>query len=474
MAELAPVILWFRRDLRLGDHAGLDAACRSGRPVLPVFIHDETVEALGAAARWRLGEGVRALAGSLEARGSRLTFRRGRALDVVPGLAAETGAAAVYWQRVYDPEGIARDIDVKVALKDRGIAADSFSGAVLFEPWTVKTGQGGSYSVYSPFWKAIRGRDPGSALAPPREIAAPALWPASDSLMDWRMGAAMQRGAEVVAVHATIGEAAASARLARFLAEKLDRYAETRDFPALDAGSGLSENLAWGEISPRTVWHAAMRARDDGAAGAEKFLSELGWREFAWHLMYHHPTLATRNWRDGWDGFPWRSDNADAERWRQGMTGEPFVDAAMREMYVTGRMHNRARMIAASYLTKHLLTDWRVGLGWFQDCLTDWDPAANAMGWQWVAGSGPDAAPYFRIFNPRAQADKFDPDGAYRRRWIAEGEADPTETARSFFSAVPAGWGLTPDAPFPDPLIGLSQGRERALFAYSRRGGLPF
>lgn len=471
----APVILWLRRDLRLADHAALDAACRCGRPVVPVFIHDETVEALGAAARWRLGEGVRALAGALEERGSRLILRRGPALDVMLALVAETRAATVHWSRVYDPDGIARDRAVKAALKDRGIGAESFAGAVLFEPWTVQTGQGGPYSVYTPFWKAVRGRDPGALLAAPREIAAPLAWPASEDLAGWRMGAAMRRGAAVVAAHATVGEAAAEARLQRFLSEKLERYAAERDFPAADSGSGLSENLAWGEISPRTIWHAAMRARDEGAAGADKFLSELVWRDFAWHLMYHHPALASRNWREGWDVFPWRGDNEDAERWRRGMTGEPFVDAAMREMYVTGRMHNRARMIAASYLTKHLLTDWRVGLRWFQDCLTDWDPASNAMGWQWVAGSGPDAAPYFRIFNPATQGEKFDPDQTYRRRWIAEGQGRPPATALSFFEAAPRRWNLSPGARYPRPRIGLAEGRERALQAYSgRREGLPF
>lgn len=471
MTEKTPAILWFRRDLRLADHAALDAACRTGRPVLPVFVHDETVEALGPAAKWRLGEGIAALAAALAARGSRLILRRGAALDVILALVAETGASAVHWQRVHDPDGIARDRAIKAALKDRGTAAESFPGAVLFEPWTVKTGQGGPYSVYSPFWKAIRGRDPGLPLPAPEDLRVPDVWPASEDLAGWRMGAAMGRGAVVLTGHATVGEAAARARLDRFLTGGLGRYAAERDFPALDAGSGLSENLAWGEISPRSIWHAAMRARDEGAAGAEKFLSELGWRDFAWHLLYHHPTLATRNWREGWDGFPWRGDNADAVRWRQGMTGEPFVDAAMREMYVTGRMHNRARMIVASYLTKHLLTDWRIGLSWFHDCLTDWDPASNAMGWQWVAGSGPDAAPYFRIFNPATQAAKFDPDGAYRRRWIAEGQRNPPDTALSYSRAVPESWGLVPDAPYPGPLVDLAAGRARALAAYAARGG---
>jgi len=466
----APVIMWFRRDLRLGDHAALVAAVASGRPVVPVFLLDATVEALGAAAKWRLGEAVRVLAVTLRARGSDLVLRRGPALETLRALVAETRAAAVYWQRVHDPEGMARDREIKASLAADGLEARSFPGALLFEPWTVETGQGKPYSVYSPYWKAVRSRDPGAVLAAPRDIPAPPGWPRSDQLADWHMGAAMWRGATVVAGHAGIGEAVARDRLRHFVAERMARYRDGRDCPAAAVTSGLSENLAWGEISPRTIWQAAMGARDAGNPGAEKFLSELVWRDFAWHLLYHHPRMATENWREGWDRFPWCPDNEDAERWRRGMTGEPFVDAAMREMYVTGRMHNRARMVVASYLTKHLLTDWRVGLRWFADCLTDWDPASNAMGWQWVAGSGPDAAPYFRIFNPRTQAGKFDPDGAYRRRWIAEGEAVPEDTARAYFRAVPKAWGLAPEAPYPAPMIELDAGRKRALDAYAARG----
>ncbi|MCB2116164.1 MAG: deoxyribodipyrimidine photo-lyase [Rhodobacteraceae bacterium] len=468
-----PVLIWFRRDLRLGDHPALDAAARSGAPVIPVFVHDETVEALGAAAKWRLGEGLRVFGAALEAAGSRLILRRGAAEDVLRDLVQETGAQAVYWQRMYAGEAIARDTAVKAALTRAGIKAESFPGAVLFEPWTVQTGQGKPYSVYSPFWRAVRTRDPGSPLVPPKRLRAPESWPASDRLEDWRMGAAMRRGAGVVAAYATIGEAAAAARLTAFFEEKLRCYALERDLPASDATSGLSENLSWGEIAPRRIWKAGMAAREAGVEGAEKFLSELVWRDFAWHLLYHHPRMARENWRAGWDAFPWRGDNAEAERWRRGMTGEPFVDAAMREMFVTGRMHNRARMIAASYLTKHLLTDWRVGLAWFQDCLTDWDPASNAMGWQWVAGCGPDAAPYFRIFNPETQAEKFDPDGAYRRAFIAEGQRTPPATATDYFAAVPERWGLSPVQAYPGRILSLSAGRDRALAAYARRDSAP-
>jgi len=279
----------------------------------------------------------------------------------------------------------------------------------------------------------------------------------------------MNRGAAVVAPYQRVGEAAALAQMEAFLDGPVERYAIARDLPAEPGTSGLAQNLALGEIGARRVWHGAMRAFHDGRAGAETFLRELVWREFSYHLLHHTPHITTRNWKPEWDAFAWRGDNPDAEAWRRGRTGEPFVDAAMREMYVTGTMHNRGRMIVASYLTKHLLTDWRVGADWFAECLTDWDPAANAMGWQWAAGSGPDAAPYFRIFNPSTQAEKFDPDRSYRRRFIAELSRSPGPQALAYFDAVPESWRLDPGSPYPAPLIDLAAGRARALAAYSAR-----
>lgn len=462
-----PVLLWLRRDLRLTDHPALTAAIATGRPVIPVFVHDETVEALGAAAKWRLGLSVADLAAQLAGQGSRLILRRGPALAVIRALLVETGAAAVHWSRGHDSAAIARDTAVKAALKDEGIEAVSHPGALLAEPWEVKTAQGGFYRVYTPFWKALRAKGVDAPLPAPDRLPVPPVWPESNRLEDWRMGRAMNRGASVLLPWQQVGEQAALDRLRHFIGEGLDAYADDRDRMDLTATSGLSENLAWGEISPRTIWHAVWPAVLEGCRGAEKFLSELAWRDFAWHLLFHSPHLATANWREGWDGFPWRGDNPDAEAWRRGRTGEPVVDAAMREMYVTGRMHNRARMIVASYLTKHLLTDWRVGQAWFADCLTDWDPAANAMGWQWVAGSGPDATPYFRIFNPQTQADRFDPAQAYRGRWLAEGKHNPSPEAILFFDAIPRRWGLSPRDNIPLPLISLSAGRQRALDAYA-------
>ncbi|AWD23150.1 cryptochrome/photolyase family protein [Fuscovulum blasticum] len=458
-----PLILWFRRDLRLGDQPMLAAAVATGRPLLPVFVLDPETEALGAAPKWRLGLGIDHFADRLAGVGSRLTLRRGPALAVLRALVAETGAGGVWWSRLYDPVSVARDSAVKAALKAEGLEARSFAGHLLHEPWEIETGQGGFYRVFTPFWTALRGRSVPAPQPAPAALRGPSAWPASDRLADWRLGAAMNRGAAVVGAHVRVGEDRARARLGDFLDRIAPDYAETRDFPAIDGTSRLSEPLTYGEIGIREVWHAGFRAMEMGARGAGAFLRELAWREFSYHLLHHTPQITSANWRPEWDRFPWAGDSPEVDRWRRGQTGEPFVDAAMREMYVTGTMHNRARMIVASYLTKHLLTHWRLGQDWFADCLTDWDPAANAMGWQWVAGSGPDAAPYFRIFNPATQAQKFDPEGRYRRRYLDKVSPE----ARSFFDAVPRSWGLRPDQPAPPPLVDLARGRALALAAYA-------
>lgn len=464
-----PLILWFRRDLRLDDHPMLQAAAATGRPLVPVFILDPETEALGAAAKLRLEMALEAFGATLAAAGSRLILRRGPALPVLQRLIAETGAAGAMWSRLYDPAAKARDAAVKAALRGGGRIAASHPGFTLHEPWAVETGQGGPYRVFTPYWRAVRQRPVAPALPAPAHLPPPAVWPETEALAGWRLSAAMRRGAAVLRRWQAPGAAAAQARLADFAGTRLSGYAAGRDLLDAGATSGLSEHLTWGEISPRQIWHRGWRAMEEGNPGAETFLKELVWREFAWALMHHFPDLDRRNWKPEWESFPWRGDNDEAERWRRGRTGEPAVDAAMREMYVTGRMHNRARMIAASYLTKHLLTDWRIGLAWFADCLTDWDAAANAMGWQWVAGSGPDAAPFFRIFNPAAQAAKFDADGRYRRRWVAEMSRQAGPDALSYFAAVPRSWQLRPDAPYPLPLVDLAGGRARALAAYGGR-----
>ncbi len=467
----APILLWFRRDFRLQDHPALTAACAAGVPVIPVFICDELVDAMGAAPKWRLSLAIEQFGQRLGDLSSKLILRRGDALTQLQELTAETGARAVYWSRAYDPQSIARDTAVKAALKQQGVEARSFAGHLMFEPWGVETKAGGYFKVYSPFWRAVEPLSVAELLPAPRTIPAPAHWPASDHLDDWGLGAEMNRGADVMLPHQRVGEDAAQARLHQFADQHLDRYKDLRDFPALDATSGLSENLALGEISPHRCWWIAESAVQAGSKGAVHFRKELVWREFAYHLMYHTPWIAERNWKEGWDQFPWQTDpdHPHVRAWKQGRTGIAFVDAAMREMYVTGHMHNRARMIVASYLTKHLMTHWQIGMQWFEDCLTDWDPASNAMGWQWTAGSGPDAAPYFRVFNPVTQLDKFDADRAYRLKWLAEITSNPSETALSYFDAVPRHWALTPSDPYPEPVVSAEDGRKLALVAYENR-----
>ena len=475
------VILWLRRDLRLADLPALHAACKVGGPVWPVYVWDDVAHAeTGAASRWRLEQSLHALGDDIAAKGGRLILRRGDAHEELRRVLDATGAGAVYWTRLYTPAAMERDKKIKQTLSESGVEAKSFKGALLLEPWEIATQSGDPYRVYTPFWKSLK-----AGFEPDGGSPAPETWPHGDAkleslaLEELGLSAEMNRGAAIVARFNEAGEAAAASRLDRFLSDHLRDYDDARDRLDQDGTSGLSPALAFGEISPHRIWRAtcaAMAADPEAEKGGWSFLSEIAWRDFASHLGYHTPELFDRNWRSEWDSFPWREDNDDAERWRRGRTGEPVIDAAMRELYVTGRMHNRARMLVASYLTKHLLVDWRVGAEWFRDCLVDYDPASNAMGWQWAAGSGPDAAPFFRIFNPRAQAEKHDPSGAYLSAWLPDATGCfssglPLETedplGRLFFEACPRSWGLSKDHPYPEePLVDLKAGRQRALDAY--------
>ena len=465
---MAPTtILWIRKEFRLADNPALAMALEGDAPVIPVFILDpETRDSGGAAAQWRMGRAIARFAETLEGKGQRLVLRRGDALETLRALVKETGAQRVVWGRHYDAASRARDEAVKAALKENGIEAVSVRAHLMFEPWTIETKSGGPYRVYSPFKRACFEREDeiGDPIPEPGALSPPDNWPDSESLEDWALGQAMNRGGEIVAQYATIGEAAALARLEDFV-DIAAGYDEGRNILGRTGTSRLSENYAWGEISARTAWHrirSYMARSTKPDTGPTVYLQELLWREFAYHLLFHYPDLATENWREEWQAFPWRKDNEDAERWRRGMTGIAGVDAAMRELYTTGYMHNRMRMLTASFLTKHLMTDWRVGEAWFRDCLTDYDPASNAMGWQWVAGSGPDATPFFRIFNPETQVEKFDPQNRYVSRWL-NGES---EDARAFHAAIPRSWGMAAADARPAPLIGLKEGRERALAAY--------
>lgn len=471
MGDKAPVIWWVRRDMRLSDNPALDAAVAPGGPVIPVFLLDELHDGYGALPRWRMGLGAGALADALADRGSRLILRRGSAAETLRALVAETGARRVVFGYLADPDARARDRAVHDALTAENIEVTRIRGHLLFDPWAVETKTGGFYRVYTPYWKAVKDSKIDAPLTAPSRIPAPDSWPASARLEDWNLAASMNRGADVVRPHLTVGEAAAQGRLGAFMAHRVAAYDTDRDLPAVTGTSGLGENLTLGEISARTCWHAGLEAMRQGKPGAETFLKELVWREFAHHLAWHTPHITDSNWKPDWDEFPWNEDpdHPHVTAWRQGRTGIRFVDAAMRELYVTGCMHNRGRMIVGSYLCKHLMSHWRIGQAWFADTLRDWDPASNAMGWQWVAGSGADAAPYFRVFNPVTQLDKFDRNRAYADRWIAEGKRNPDPMALSYFDAVPRSWGLDPGAPYPDPVVTPEHGRTRALDAYAAR-----
>ncbi|WP_448808644.1 cryptochrome/photolyase family protein [Agromyces bauzanensis] len=442
----APTIVWFRDDLRVADHPALTEAVGRGASVVCVYVLDEDspgIRPLGGAAKWWLHGSLAALGEAIEALGGMLVLRRGPAARVIRSLVDETGASAVFWNRRYGGPERELDAALKAELADRGVEARSFAASLLFEPWTIRTGQGTPFSVFTPFWRACT-----SAPEPRHPLPAPdaieGVDAAGDALDEWNLLPTRPDWAEGLRAAWTPGADAAHARLAAFIANDLAGYDEGRDRPALAATSRLSPHLRWGELSPYEVWHA-VRERRAGGAGATRFLTELGWREFAWHVLFHAPDLATRNWRPGFDAFPWPPlDEAALHAWQQGRTGVPLVDAGMRELWATGTMHNRVRMVVASFLTKNLLIDWRRGEEWFWDTLVDAGAASNAFNWQWVAGSGADAAPYFRVFNPELQAAKFDPDGEYVQRWVPEVDT----------------------AAYPEPVVDLRESRAAALAAF--------
>ena len=465
----APVLLWLRRDLRLADNPALTAAVASGRPVLPLYVLDgesEESRPLGGAARWWLHGALAALADDLAARGSGLVLRRGRVRAVLLDLARETGADTVFWTR--QPGMDERPLAEHLAAQ--GVTARRFGGSLLFEPEQIRNRQGRPFRVFTPFWKHLQTLDaPPRPLPAPTRIAAPDPLPVGDALSDWDLRPNRPDWAGGLRETWTPGEADARARLTAFLDQDAAAYADRRDALDRDATSGLSPHLRFGAISPRAVWHAVReRPRDQGA---EAFLREVGWREFSHHLLDQAPDLAERPLQPAFARFPWRDDPDAARAWQAGRTGYPVVDAAMRQLWHTGWMHNRARMIVASFLVKHLLIDWRVGERWFWDTLVDACPANNPASWQWVAGCGADAAPYFRIFNPVLQGRKFDPEGAYVRRWLPHLADLPTRVLHQPWTAstaLPPGTARRLQEIYPAPIVDHGVARERALDALAR------
>ncbi len=424
---------------------------------------------LGAASRWWLHHSLSSLAADLAARGVPLVLRRGAAEIALPALIAETGAGAVYWNRLYEPWAVRRDGEIKARLRAEGVKAESFNASLLFEPTAVRNGQGEPFRVFTPFWRACLARAaPEAPLpAPARLRAAPA--PASERLEDWRLLPKKPDWAQGLREAWTPGESAAQAKLADFAAKGAARYGEARNALSEDGVSRLSPHLHFGEISPRQVWSAI--ATQAGEAGAP-FLRQLGWREFSRHLLFANPDLPEKPLDKSFARFPWREDDRGLSAWQKGQTGYPLVDAAMRELWRTGYMHNRARLVAGSFLVKHLLIHWRAGEDWFWDTLLDADLANNAASWQWVAGCGADAAPYFRIFNPVLQGEKFDPEGGYVRRFVPElARLEAKWIHRPWEAPKPAleAAGVRLGESYPLPIVDHAAARARALAAYAER-----
>ncbi len=450
---MSPVIVWFRQDLRLGDNPALRAAAATGAPILPLFVLDDETSGdwrWGGASRWWLHHSLASLDVSLE---GHLVLRRGAAAKIIKALAKETGAKTVTWNRCYEPFALERDRALADELGRMGIAVRTCKAALLHEPGEIQNKSGKPFQVFTPFWKTIRGMEVDRPhLVPARLHFAKAK---SDRLESWKL--LPRRPDWSKGFDWTPGETSAHRALYDFLDQVKD-YTRARDIPAMDGTSRLSPHLHWGEISPRQIWHAV---RTHGHSdGHETFLKELGWREFCTQLLFHHSELPAKPLDSRFEKFKWRYSSKDLHAWTKGRTGIPIVDAGMRQLWQTGWMHNRVRMIVASFLIKHLGIHWQHGERWFWDTLVDADLGNNAANWQWVAGCGADAAPFFRIFNPVLQGKKFDPDGAYVRRFVPELESVADRHIHSPWEAP------QPPADYPAPIVDLARGRDRALKSF--------
>jgi deoxyribodipyrimidine photo-lyase len=472
-----PAIVWLRQDLRLADNPALVAACRRGGPVVPVFIwapEEEGIWPSGSASRWWLHQSLEQLGAAFDTAGSELVIRRGSSSIELRRVAEATGAKAVFWNRRYDPSSIARDRKAEEALRAAGLHTESFNAGLLHEPGTIQNKAGRPFQVFTPFWRTcLASTEPGDQLPAPRKLLPPSQRPASLPLMvlglepihNWTEG-----------LRATWhpGSSGAQAELRRFLRDGLLTYTGGRNRPDLVGTSRLSPHLHFGEISPRQVWHAVKRFAESHSIPAVEwrkwqFLTELGWREFAHHLLFHFPHTPEQPLRPAFARFPWRKNSAWLRAWQRGQTGYPLVDAGMRELWSTGWMHNRVRMVVASFLVKNLLIPWQEGARWFWDTLVDADLANNTLGWQWTAGCGADAAPFFRIFNPVSQSEKFDPRGNYVRRWVPEVARLPDAWIHQPWQAPPATLteaGVELGRTYPRPIVSHLVSREVALEAY--------
>ena len=470
-------LVWFRLDLRLADNPALAAAEECRGEVVPVFIWSPEAENAwppGAASRWWLHQSLAALDANLRARGSRLILRRGPALETLRALVRETGAGAVFWNRRYEPDLIARDSKVREALRGEGMRLESFNAALLHEPWTIQNQSGKPFQVFTPFWKnCLNQPEPDAPLPPPKRLPAPRTWPQSLPLDALELEPRLSWADGWRSIWQP-GEDGAEARLKQFVRRGLAVYTGQRDFPGQAGTSRLSPHLHFGELSPRQVWHTLRQQAEMQGLKAWRqlqFVTELGWREFAHHLLFHFPRTPEEPLRPEFKQFPWQTGAARLKVWQRGRTGYPIVDAGMRELWATGWMHNRVRMIVASFLVKDLLLSWQEGACWFWDTLVDADLAQNTLGWQWSAGCGADAAPYFRVFNPVSQGGKFDPRGEYVRQWCPELAPLPDEWLHEPWQApaeVLARANLKLGRDYPAPMVDHAQARRLALDAWER------
>ncbi|MBL0319095.1 MAG: deoxyribodipyrimidine photo-lyase [Alphaproteobacteria bacterium] len=470
-------IAWFRRDLRISDNAALTHALNQKIPVVALYIFDEAapIRPLGGASKWWLHHSLLSLESSLKTLGIPLLLKNGRADHIFKELIDDYAVTSVTWQFHHDPGMRLRDKQVADYLQQQGIQAQIFPGNTLWDPATILTKQKHPYAVFTPFWHTCTAQDqPQFPLSVPEAQTHTIVLSHSDRLDDWALVPSSPDWACGIKTMWNVGESAALAHVKHFISTALSHYHTNRDIPGIQGTSLLSPHLHFGEISVNQAWHAVQTnsiLHPDNKLGADCFLRELGWREFCAYLLYHHPHLLEQPFQRGFQTFPWKDDPVAFRAWSRGLTGYPIVDAGMRQLWQTGWMHNRVRMIVGSFLTKHLLLPWQQGEAWFFDTLVDADLASNIGGWQWIAGCGADAAPYFRIFNPQLQSERFDPQGTYIKAYLPELANlpapwihKPWETPESILRQAGIELGKT----YPPPIIEHSKARDRAMAAYQQ------
>jgi deoxyribodipyrimidine photo-lyase len=465
-------LVWLRQDLRCFDNPALASACDNHQIVIPLYILDDETNQLGSAQTWWLHHSLLSLEKELRKRGLQLFLRRGNPLEELFELIKRYDIDTVYWNRCYEPSAIERDTFIKNTLKEKDISVITSNGSLIHEPWTIKNKSGNYFKVFTPFWRHSSAQiiipDPitlsGKLQSPP-----PIPESFSERLDEWKLLPDKPDWASDFHHYWEPGEKGAQKKLDHFITHFLRNYKDNRNEPGKNATSKLSPHLHFGEISVwqilRAIEHVKVHHNSD-LPSIEHFLSEIGWREFAYYLLYHFPELPDKNFKNQFDAFPWHINEELLKRWKEGTTGYPIVDAGMRELWKTGYMQNRVRMITASFLTKDLLIDWRIGAAWFFDTLLDADLANNSAGWQWVAGSGADASPYFRIFNPVLQGEKFDPDGTYIRQWVPELSNVPNKWIHKPWAAPQGSLGVTLGKEYPYPIVDHGKAREQALLQY--------